>query len=188
MEQVLVSDLLSSTPSTVVPAPTGAVMEESISDFHWVCITVLSSIQIQVRRRCSTSVPRFGAFPFNEVQIRRVLVGSMLNTDMGMDNRLITKNPVRNTGLCSVGMPRKSRFAPNKDLGMAFDRNTSVIVLNTVQFLCRLCKLGSAPISQCLLIQILVAEMGSVFCVGAGVVLPTVRCYAVGYAGVGLPG
>ena len=85
--------------------------------------------------------------------LHRVLVGSRLNMDLGMDNRLITKNQVRKTGLCTIGMPRKSRFAANTDLGMAFDRNTSVIVLNTVHFLCRLCKLGSAPFSQCLLLS-----------------------------------
>ena len=81
------------------------------------------------------------------------MVGNRLNTDMGMDNRLITKNPGRNMGLCTVGLLRKSRFAPNTDLGMACDRNTSVIVPNTVQFLCGLCKLGSAQISQCLLLS-----------------------------------
>ena len=81
------------------------------------------------------------------------MVGNRLNTDMGMDNLLITKNPGWNTGLCTVGLLRKSRFAPNTDLGMACDRNTSVIVLNTVQFLYGLCKLGSAQISQCLLLS-----------------------------------
>ena len=44
------------------------------------------------------------------------------------DNRLITKNSVRNTSKCSVGMPRKSRLAPNKVLGT---------VQNTIQAGCR---------------------------------------------------
>ena len=40
---------------------------------------------------------------------------------------LITKKSVRNTGMCLVGMSRKSRLAPNKDLGM---------VQNTIQAGC----------------------------------------------------
>ena len=94
-------------------------------------------------------------------------------------------------GWVTACVHRKSRFAPKMDLGAAkdpvlcnlgwstdtftaFDRNTSVLVLNMVQFLCRLCKLGFAQILQFLLSQIQVKENGSVFCVGAGVVMPTV--------------
>ena len=65
-----VSDLLSSRPSKVVPAPAAVTKGWGFSFFSGFCFAMLSSDQIQIRRPCSTWVPRFGSLPIRQVADR----------------------------------------------------------------------------------------------------------------------
>ena len=65
--------------------------------------------------------------------LRRVLVGRKLSTDLGMDESMVAKNPVRNTVLDMVGSLRTSSLFRYKDLGTSRDLIIYSLVPNKVQ-------------------------------------------------------